>query len=837
MERKIRLIKSSSLQTMRKVLFAIFFLFILMPGLFAQSNQYMHFDGVDDHAYLADGSQYMLNSTTLSLTGWFKADQLGYAKGLMGCRGTGGSFHVAQQTNGVIKARFDNSTISTPEFTQIPLVWQHVAFVYDGSSIKLYVDGVVVVSDVASGVLTSPNVPFAIGRNILASYQWYYNGGTDEVALWTVALTQAQIQDIMANEIDVKAPGLQLYYKFNQGNPGGNNSSITKLISEVGGGTRDADLLNLALSGPTSNFIGTLNTGYQAISFQPIPNKLVTDAPFLLNATATSALPVTLEIVSGPATVSGNTITLSGLAGQVVVKASQPGDTTYNPAVDVVNSFMVIDPAVNVPTIEARSPLEADVYVPVLKPIQLATIVGIGYPELFFVDDVSFTIDGTTVPATHWGNGYYTAWWEPTAYGSYSLVINADNNFGSTATKSVSINIVQAVTNMNVQAVEGVWLSMNNPSEVVEVELPSYLGAFNQIIATLNVHCPAGGCGEWDRIASIDARGHNGKWIEIIRYITPYGVACDHSIDLTDYMSILQGKVSIRLNCGTLDNGYMYDLSFEYKAGTPDHCYSNVDVIWQDTYPFGDYANLQPVPMQSRTFPASTQAAKLKVMNTGHGWGDLNTGNAAEFYEATHTLKFNSDPVSQHLWATCNPNPDGCQPQSGTWYHSRAGWCPGAISLVFDYDLSQYITSGSVNMEYKFYDGYVDLCHPNHPDCVTNVTCSDCDNGYNPHYIIAANLVTYFDSYFDPVEIDEPNISNVDVQVFPNPAVGKFMLSSNGDFMKSHVEIFDILGHKIDSFDWDGKSQWVDMTGAKKGVYFVQIKINEKVKSKRIVLQ
>ncbi|MCF8370924.1 MAG: T9SS type A sorting domain-containing protein [Bacteroidales bacterium] len=811
-------------------------------SLFAQTNQYLHFDKVDDYVTLPNGSQYIANSSAISMAGWFFTEANGYGQGMMSFRTSGQGFYLIELGSGTLECRFQNSSgtlaeVVGPANTVVPGLWQHYAWVYNGSSVTLFVNGNIIGSTPASGQITFTNIEFTIGKCLLGGFNFIFGGRADEVSVWNKALTQAEIQDMMANELLGTETGLQMYYKFNQGNPGGNNTSITKLVSEVGAGARDADLLNFALTGNTSNFLGTLITGYQAISFSQIPDKLITDGPFELDAIATSGLPVTLEIVSGPATISGDTVTLTGLAGEVTIKASQPGDATYNPAVDVVNSFMVLDPATYVPEIDARSPLEGDVYVPTLTAIQLATIVDIGYPGLFSVGDVSFTIDGTNIPATNWGGGFYTGWWTPPAYGSYSLIINADNNYGSTGTKSLSINIVQAVTNMNVTAVQDVWLETNTPTVTVDAELPSYLGAFNQIIATLNVHCPTGGCGEWDRVASIDARGHNGKWIEIIRYITPYGTACDHTIDLTDYMSILQGKIAFRLNCGTLDNGYLYDLSFAYTAGTPAHNYSNVEVIWQDTYPFGDYANLQPVPLVNKVFPNSIVAAKLKIMNTGHGWGDLNTSNAAEFYEATHTLKFNGNPVSQHLWDICNPNPDGCQPQAGTWYHNRAGWCPGAISMVFDYDLSAYIAMGTVNMEYKFFDGYVDYCHPNHPDCMDNVTCANCNDGFNPHYIITANYITFYDSYFDPIEISEPLVSNIDINAYPNPSAGEFVLSSHGDFNNASVEIFDLPGRKIMSFSWDGNERVVNLKSAGMGVYSIVITTNDEKITKRVVIQ
>jgi hypothetical protein len=59
-------------------------------------------------------------------------------------------------------------------------------------------------------------------------------------------------------------------------------------------------------------------------------------------------------------------------------------------------------------------------------------------------------------------------------------------------------------------------------------------------MANLTVGCPSipNGCDDWDRLAYIDIKGPDGNWVQIIRYITPYGVACNHDIDLTDYASL-----------------------------------------------------------------------------------------------------------------------------------------------------------------------------------------------------------------------------------------------------------------------------------------------------------
>src|SRR5205809_1088066 len=79
----------------------------------------------------------------------------------------------------------------------------------------------------------------------------------------------------------------------------------------------------------------------QTITFGTLADKTIGDAPFAVSATASSGLAVTFSVVSGPATISGSTVTLTGATGTVTVRASQAGNGTYNAAADVDRSFAV----------------------------------------------------------------------------------------------------------------------------------------------------------------------------------------------------------------------------------------------------------------------------------------------------------------------------------------------------------------------------------------------------------------------------------------------------------------------------------------------------------------
>ena len=78
----------------------------------------------------------------------------------------------------------------------------------------------------------------------------------------------------------------------------------------------------------------------QTVTFGTLANQTYGVAPITLHATDTSNLPITYSVISGPATVSGNTLTITG-AGTVTVAASAVGNAEYNPADPVDESFTV----------------------------------------------------------------------------------------------------------------------------------------------------------------------------------------------------------------------------------------------------------------------------------------------------------------------------------------------------------------------------------------------------------------------------------------------------------------------------------------------------------------
>jgi hypothetical protein len=79
-------------------------------------------------------------------------------------------------------------------------IWHHIAIIFNGTTAKIYVDGVTVVSK------TMPTVPTNTQSFIIAAADGsattsFFTGSIDEVRVWSVALTDAQLRYVMNQEI------------------------------------------------------------------------------------------------------------------------------------------------------------------------------------------------------------------------------------------------------------------------------------------------------------------------------------------------------------------------------------------------------------------------------------------------------------------------------------------------------------------------------------------------------------------------------------------------------------------------------------------------------------
>jgi hypothetical protein len=92
--------------------------------------------------------------------------------------------------------------------------------------------------------------------------------------------------------------------------------------------------------GSTVSSLFTVAKGNQTITFSSLGNKNYGDPAFHVSAVASSGLPVTFAILSGPANLSGDLVAVTG-SGTVSIRAQQAGDSNWNAATQVDQSFSV----------------------------------------------------------------------------------------------------------------------------------------------------------------------------------------------------------------------------------------------------------------------------------------------------------------------------------------------------------------------------------------------------------------------------------------------------------------------------------------------------------------
>ncbi len=217
--------------------------------------------------------------------------------------------------------------------------WYHIAVTLSPTKATIYVDGVEVMSQTGTGSLTPNNDPLFIGANNGAGDPYPLDGTLEETRFWNVARTQAEIQADMMRQLGGSESNLVLQFSYNQGNIAEDNTAITMVTDNSTEGNHGT-LNQFALTGAASNFVdgsgsGVVSGQEQTITFGALADKTTDDVPFQLTATSDSGLPITYTSSNlAVATISGDMLTIVG-AGTTTITASQPGNATYQSAMDV----------------------------------------------------------------------------------------------------------------------------------------------------------------------------------------------------------------------------------------------------------------------------------------------------------------------------------------------------------------------------------------------------------------------------------------------------------------------------------------------------------------------
>mgnify|MGYP000147263114 CR=1 FL=1 len=229
-------------------------------------EEVLAFDGIDDYFECPDCLVSPL--TDFTFEAWFKKDANNEWSRIFdfGTGTTTNMFLTATvETSG--KPRFlittgGNSSAQAQRLSStnvIPLnTWTHYAVTIDSENTtgKLYINGSLVATNTA--MTLTPSDLGVTTNNYFGKSQYpahgYLNGSMDEVRMWSVARSQAEIRAAMNIQLLGSETDLVAYYDFNEGIPGGNNSSITTLENKANQYDGILNNFNLTDSNTTSNF-------------------------------------------------------------------------------------------------------------------------------------------------------------------------------------------------------------------------------------------------------------------------------------------------------------------------------------------------------------------------------------------------------------------------------------------------------------------------------------------------------------------------------------------------------------------------------------------------------
>lgn len=165
----------------------------------------LRFDGVNDSVGVPDANSLDL-TTGMTAMGWVNPSALSGAwrtvllkewTSLSLAYGIYASGDTLRPSAWLSTATADRFVIGT---AAVPLnAWTNLASTYDGSNLRLYVNGTLVATRAGTGAIATSNLPLRIGGNSLWG-EWF-NGMIDEIRLYDRSLSASEIQAAMTTPV------------------------------------------------------------------------------------------------------------------------------------------------------------------------------------------------------------------------------------------------------------------------------------------------------------------------------------------------------------------------------------------------------------------------------------------------------------------------------------------------------------------------------------------------------------------------------------------------------------------------------------------------------------
>ncbi len=187
-----------------------------------------YFDGIGDFINIEDSKSLDISGNQITISAWIKPERLDRRQVIAGKTGWGDNTWLVEINpidcdNGQLNFYMQNAQGFDNNFCSDSSVrinkWQHVAFVYDGSEKKIYINGQFSGAQQWQGNINTNNQPLRIGAwgdPIGPGETRYFQGAIDEVAVYNRAMSAGQIDRLYhePNRIDSHRPHLAGYWNF-----------------------------------------------------------------------------------------------------------------------------------------------------------------------------------------------------------------------------------------------------------------------------------------------------------------------------------------------------------------------------------------------------------------------------------------------------------------------------------------------------------------------------------------------------------------------------------------------------------------------------------------------
>jgi hypothetical protein len=236
--------------------YSILIIFIFIESLSLAQENSLHFDGANDVVDLTNNSIFNITNS-ITLEAWIyptvHSNEIDVIS-KFGDVATDDSY-ILRLTNGVPLIQINIGATWYVSSDNIALNlnnWHHIAGVYNGTELKIFVNGVLKNSINITGNISLSSSTVKIGRWLGSATS--FSGNIDEVRIWNIARNDTEIASNYNIALVGNESGLVAYYRFNQGIANGNNPTETSLI-DITSNNANGTLNNFNLFGTTSNWV------------------------------------------------------------------------------------------------------------------------------------------------------------------------------------------------------------------------------------------------------------------------------------------------------------------------------------------------------------------------------------------------------------------------------------------------------------------------------------------------------------------------------------------------------------------------------------------------------